>query len=175
MCFWKNKTKQITRCTVQLCIWPRGENVPRPASTRPPRPAAQQPTAGPPKRLAPRARLAESGPKASGCRWPSIALDLHPTAVRTHRVIKTPQRRPAQTLASFLLSPPPHACYLWAVAGSVLPVAGDGRWRWRAAPPGTRPQHAPPFLLSLLPLPLFPSPHTGDPEMAWPEMEVPPP
>jgi hypothetical protein len=93
------------RSTVQLCIWPIGENGPRPASTRTPGPAAQQPTARPPKRPAP--AWAESGPRAAGCCWSSIALDRHLTAVRTHRVIKNPQRQPPQTLASFLLSPPP--------------------------------------------------------------------
>jgi hypothetical protein len=131
----------------QPCFRPNGENMAHDRPRASHGPATQQLTIRPPNRPAHFSLLGQICLPAAGRSQSSNATDLHPTANRAHRRNKTPQRRPPQNPS--LISPfSSLACMLsLAAPGSVLPVAGDGRRRWRAVPPGTRPQHAPPFLL----------------------------
>jgi hypothetical protein len=122
-----------------------------------PRPSSQR--AG--RQNGPRSVLAwaETGPSALGCSQPSIAWIVNLTVACAFRRNKTAGDCPLWTLAPFFfLLPRASRLLLWAAAASsFLAATGDGRRRWRAVSPGTRPRPAPPFVLpSFLASPLLP-------------------
>jgi hypothetical protein len=159
---------------------------PKPVFPRQLGPEAQQPTSRPLFRPAFKPRLGRFRPVRR--RLPGAvdrllsASDGHPRSSHEQSHLRSV---PPVTLDPFPFLPASLARTKVAAGGLAHgrrpwpAMAGDGRRRWRAAPPGTWPQHAPPFHLFFLPLPLFPSPAPWEiqrePAMAAREVVMAPP